>query len=89
MRGFIKLRNPLSRCQIGDVHNQRIETGATFGSIDPGDRLTVRRISSQTIHRLGRHGDALALRDQPRGFSHCVGAKGQSARFKGGGGGHG
>ena len=66
--------------EIGDMRDQRIERGAVFGVVDPGDRPGLRRVGAEAIDGLGRKGDQPALAQDRRGASNRRGVSRRNNR---------
>ena len=52
--------------EIGNVHDQRVETGAPLGRIDGGDRLGIRGVGGESIDRFGGDSDREARANKLR-----------------------
>jgi len=63
------------------MHDQRIETGPTFGLINPRNRLTIAGIRTQPVNRLGRESDQLAVSQQLRRILNASPIRLQKLRY--------
>ena len=66
-RPGVEAGEPPGGCEIADMGDQRVEGGAAFGLIEPGDRRRIGRIRAEPIDGFGRKCDQTAPGEAPRG----------------------